>query len=309
MTIGSLHGTVNVIARGHESVPPALNRDTSARRQSGDRGGSSGGMQILGEHSWREAVPPSKFQHISAVPTTSCDRESSVNMAEIGGLNRKRRDDPIMVSADENRPIAGSGSSKAGRTGKKADKRRRKAAQKSAPKPAAPIETSEAPLQASAAPAEAPEVLAEAPDTRLEVLEVPQAALDALPEAPEQALAQPDLPVAPTESAPAAASDTPSIAPARPVESARPVSVQTIANAYGCYAAKSLEQTGSFFEQLAGVRSLNRAFELQTEFAKQAYETFVTESQKIRQLHSELAKQRLSSLEGLVTGKKVTRSS
>ena len=214
-----------------------------------------------------------------------------------------------MVSADENRPIAGSGNSKPGRTGKKADKRRRQAAQKSDPKADTPIAASEIPLQASGAPAEAPEVLAEAPDIPLEATEVLQDALDALPETPEQALAQPDLPAASTESAPATASDTPSIAPAMPAESAQPVSVQTIANAYGCYAAKSLEQTGSFFEQLAGARSFNKAFQLQTEFAKQAYATFVTESQKIRQLHSELASQRLSNLEGLVTGKKVTRAS
>jgi hypothetical protein len=214
-----------------------------------------------------------------------------------------------MVSANENIPIAGSGSSKPGPTGKKADKRRRKAAQKSDPKPDTPIAALEIPLQASGAPAEAPEALTEAPDARLEAPEVTQDVLDALPETPEQALAQPDLPAASTESAPAAASDTPSIAPAMPAESARPVSVQTIANAYGCYAAKSLEQTGSFFGQLAGVRSFNKAFQLQTEFARQAYETFVAESQKIRQLHGELAKQRLSSLESLVTGKKVTRSS
>jgi hypothetical protein len=214
-----------------------------------------------------------------------------------------------MVSADQNRTIAGSGNSKPGRTGKKADKRRREAAQKSAPKPGVPMEASEIPLQASGAPLEASEALAEAPDTPLEAPGVPLETLDALPEAPEQALAQPDLPAASTESAPAAASDTPPIAPAMPAESARPVSVQTIANAYGCYAAKSLEQTGSFFGQLAGARSFNKAFELQTEFARQAYETFVAESQKIRELHSELAKQRMRSLEGLVTGKKVTRSS
>jgi chemotaxis protein histidine kinase CheA len=209
-----------------------------------------------------------------------------------------------MVSADESRPIAGSGSSKTARTGKKADKRRRKTAQQSDPKADTAVAASETPLQVSAAPAEAPEVLAEAPDTLLQASEVPQDALDALPEAPEQALAQPDLPATSTESAPAAASDTPPIAPAMPAESARPVSIQTIANAYGCYAAKSLEQTGSFFGQLAGARSFNKAFELQTEFARQAYETFVAESQKIRELHSELAKQRMRSLEGLVTGKK-----
>ena len=80
--------------------------------------------------------------------------------------------------------------------------------------------------------------------------------------------------------------------PADPV----PVSVQTIANAYGSYAAKSLEQTGSFFAQLAGVRSFNKVFELQTEFARQACETFASELQKISELHRELAKQRLRSL-------------
>jgi len=37
------------------------------------------------------------------------------------------------------------------------------------------------------------------------------------------------------------------------------------------------------------VRSLEKAVEVQTEFARQAYETFVTESQKIRELYSGLA--------------------
>jgi len=196
----------------------------------------------------------------------------------------------MMVRADENRPIAGSGSGKPGRPGKKADKRRRKAAQKSEPKPDAPMEASEAPLQASDAPLQAPEV--------------PPAVLDAPPEAPQQALEQTDLPAASVECPPTvtAASDTSASVPVTAAESV-PVSVQTIANAYGSYAAKSLEQTSSFFAQLAGVRSFNRAFELQTEFARQACETFVAESQKIRQLHSELAKQRLRRLEGFVTRK------
>ena len=48
------------------------------------------------------------------------------------------------------------------------------------------------------------------------------------------------------------------------------------------------------------MRSLDKAFELQTEFAKQAYEGFVAESQKIRELHSELARQRLKRWEGVV---------
>src|SRR4051812_45584705 len=70
-----------------------------------------------------------------------------------------------------------------------------------------------------------------------------------------------------------------------------PVSIQTIANAYGDYTRKSLEETTSFVEKLTGVRSLDKAIELQAEFAKQAYETFVAESQRICELYSELARQ------------------
>jgi hypothetical protein len=39
------------------------------------------------------------------------------------------------------------------------------------------------------------------------------------------------------------------------------------------------------------VRSFDKAIEIQTEFAKTAYETFVTESQKIGALYGDLAKQ------------------
>ena len=87
-------------------------------------------------------------------------------------------------------------------------------------------------------------------------------------------------------------SDSSPVVPAASAETV-PVSYRTIANAYRNYTRQSLDQTRSFFEKLGGVRSLGKAFELQTEFAKQAYEGFVAESQKIRELHSELATQRL----------------
>jgi len=64
-----------------------------------------------------------------------------------------------------------------------------------------------------------------------------------------------------------------------------------IATAYGDYTKKSFEDTKLFVEKLSGVKSLDKAIEIQTEFAKTAYETFVTESQKIGGLHSDLAKQ------------------
>jgi hypothetical protein len=79
-----------------------------------------------------------------------------------------------------------------------------------------------------------------------------------------------------------------------------PVGLQTIANAYGDYTRKSLEQTRSFFERLTRVRSLDKAVEVQVEFAKQAYETFVSEMQKICGLQTELARQSLRPWEGFV---------
>ena len=79
----------------------------------------------------------------------------------------------------------------------------------------------------------------------------------------------------------AAAANTPSIG------------FQTIATAYSDYTRKSFEEAQSFVEKLSGVRSLDKALEVQAEFAKQAYETFVADSQKIRELYGELARQTL----------------
>jgi Phasin protein len=103
------------------------------------------------------------------------------------------------------------------------------------------------------------------------------------------AMATAPLAVAPatTPSAAAPATTPPAVAPA----STPPIDFQIIATAYSDYTRKSLEQTRSFAEKLAGVRSLDKAIEIQTEFARQAYETFVTESQKIRELYSGLARQ------------------
>jgi hypothetical protein len=75
---------------------------------------------------------------------------------------------------------------------------------------------------------------------------------------------------------------------------------QAIATAYGDYTKKSFEDGKAFFEKLAGVKSLDKAIEVQTEYAKSAYETFVAESQKIAALHADLAKQAYKPLEGLV---------
>jgi hypothetical protein len=84
------------------------------------------------------------------------------------------------------------------------------------------------------------------------------------------------------------------------------IDFQAIATAYSDYSRKSFEETKTFVEKLAGVRSLDKAIEIQTEYAKQAYETFVTESQKIRELYSGFAKQTFKPFEGMVA--KATRA-
>jgi hypothetical protein len=75
--------------------------------------------------------------------------------------------------------------------------------------------------------------------------------------------------------------------------------LQAIATAYGDYTKKSFEDTKSFVEKLSGVKSLDKAIEVQTEYAKSAYETFVAESQKIAGLYTDLAKQTFKPLEGM----------
>jgi phasin family protein len=95
------------------------------------------------------------------------------------------------------------------------------------------------------------------------------------------------------------AADVPSIGTIAPADNF-PVSIQTIANAYGDYTRKSLEETTSFIDKLTGVRSLDKAIEIQAEFAKQAYETFIAESQRICELYSELARQIFKPFAGLL---------
>jgi hypothetical protein len=75
--------------------------------------------------------------------------------------------------------------------------------------------------------------------------------------------------------------------------------VQAIASAYGDYTKKSFEDTKSYVEKLTGVKSLDKALEVQNEYAKSAYETFVAESQKIAGLYTDLAKQTFKPLEGI----------
>jgi hypothetical protein len=99
----------------------------------------------------------------------------------------------------------------------------------------------------------------------------------------------------------------------KPVEAAvdsthsRSTNFQAIATAYTDYTRKSFEETKTFVEKLSGVRSLDKAIEIQTEYAKQAYETFMVESHKIRELYSDLAKQSFKPFENLAKATRAAR--
>ena len=80
-----------------------------------------------------------------------------------------------------------------------------------------------------------------------------------------------------------------------------PVSIETIANEYRDYTRKSFQEGRFFVEKLMQVRSFDKAIEIQSEFARQAYGDFVAESQKICELYSELAKQTFKRWEGFAT--------
>jgi hypothetical protein len=83
--------------------------------------------------------------------------------------------------------------------------------------------------------------------------------------------------------------DVLSIGPAAPVD--YPIGIQTIANAYADYTMNSIEEGRSFVDRLMGVRSFDKAIEVQTEFARRVYANFVGESQKMCELYGELARQ------------------
>ena len=68
-------------------------------------------------------------------------------------------------------------------------------------------------------------------------------------------------------------------------------SAQAIAVEVADYSKKTFEQGSAALEKLFGVKSLEKAIELQTEYAKTAYEGFVAEATKIGELYADLAKE------------------
>lgn len=76
--------------------------------------------------------------------------------------------------------------------------------------------------------------------------------------------------------------------------------VQAIATEVADYSKKAFEASSAAFEKLAGVKTLDKAIELQSEFAKTSYEAYVAHATKVGELVTELAKEAFKPVEGLM---------
>jgi phasin family protein len=75
---------------------------------------------------------------------------------------------------------------------------------------------------------------------------------------------------------------------------------QAIAAEIAGYSKKSFEDGTAALEKLFGVKSFEKAIELQTEYAKTAYEGFVAEATKLSEMYADLAKESYKPFEAMV---------
>ena len=75
---------------------------------------------------------------------------------------------------------------------------------------------------------------------------------------------------------------------------------QAIATEFADYSKKSFEEGSATLEKLLGAKSLEKAIEIQSAYAKSAYETFVAEATKMGELYTDLAKETYKPFEGMM---------
>ena len=66
-------------------------------------------------------------------------------------------------------------------------------------------------------------------------------------------------------------------------------SVQAIAAEAADYSKKSFEEGSATMEKLLGAKSIEKAMEIQTAYAKSAYEGFVAQATKVSELYTRVA--------------------
>jgi hypothetical protein len=77
-------------------------------------------------------------------------------------------------------------------------------------------------------------------------------------------------------------------------------STQAIATEVAEYTKRSFESGTKTMENLLGAKSLDKAIEVQTEYAKAAYEGYVAHTTKLGELYANLAKEAFKPYEGFV---------
>jgi len=75
---------------------------------------------------------------------------------------------------------------------------------------------------------------------------------------------------------------------------------QAIAVEVADYSKKSFEDGSAALEKLFGVKSFEKAIEVQTEYAKSAYEGFMAKATKIGELYADLAKESYKPIETMM---------
>jgi hypothetical protein len=65
---------------------------------------------------------------------------------------------------------------------------------------------------------------------------------------------------------------------------------QAIAAEVTDYSKKAFEDSTRAFEQLVGAKSIEQAIEIQSQYAKKAYDTYITEMSKLGEMYVGLAK-------------------
>lgn len=76
---------------------------------------------------------------------------------------------------------------------------------------------------------------------------------------------------------------------------------QAIATELADYSKKAFEDGAAAFEKLLGVRSVEKALEVQQNYLKDAYEGFVSKATRLGEMYADLAKEAYKPYEGFVT--------
>lgn len=76
--------------------------------------------------------------------------------------------------------------------------------------------------------------------------------------------------------------------------------VQALAVEATDYSRKAFEDGAAHLEKLVSARSLEKAVEIQTDYARQAYEGFVAQASRVSELYAEIAKDAYTPFESAV---------